>query len=227
MEPVVLRHTPTEYSELNVVQASKCYPQWYKDAPVYPKDDTSEIAKGSFKKCSPFTDSFSLGYMLPLQKDVHITFINGERKISSFVAANPVLQRSTAVHNNPTLPVPSGFCQEPFAWLTKNIIHIPEGYRALITHPLNRYDLPFITLTAVLNGEFTLQPGSVPMFLKEDFEGTIPAGTPIAQIILFKDEDWVSEIDSSLIETVAKREEEHGQGSFTYNKLARKPAKYQ
>lgn len=227
MEHVVLKHTALEHNTLDIAPASRHYPQWYKDARVHPKDDTSDAAKGSFKKCGPFTDSFSLGYMMPLQKDVKIAFVNGVRKVSSFVAVDPVLGPSEGLKNNPTLPIPSGFSSEGFAWKTKNIINIPEGYKALLTHPLNRYDLPFITLSAVINGGFTLQTGNVPVLLKDDFEGTISAGTPIFQIILFKNEEWISEIDPSLIDEVAAREEEYGKNTGFYNEKVRKPSRYQ
>lgn len=226
MEIKKLKHTAVEYNNLEIMPASKCYPEWYKEAQVYSKNDTSNKAKGSFKKCGPFTDSFSIGYMMPLQKDLTITFVNGIRKISTFVSLDPLLIISESINNNPTLPIPDGFSSDGFAWNTKNIIDIPEGYKALITHPLNRYDLPFITLSAVINGGFILQTGNVPFFLKEDFEGTIPAGTPIFQIILFKDEDWVGEVDPSLIDQLNKREEEHGKNSGFYNSVVRKPSRY-
>jgi hypothetical protein len=34
----------------------------------------------------------------------------------------------------------------------------------------------------------------MPFFLREGFSGVIPSGTPYAQIIPFKREDWISEI---------------------------------
>jgi hypothetical protein len=35
-----------------------------------------------------------------------------------------------------------------------------------------------------------MQPGRYPFFLKTGFTGLIPAGTPIAQIILIKNDKW-------------------------------------
>jgi hypothetical protein len=61
------------------------------------------------------------------------------------------------------------------------------------------------------------------MFLKEDFEGTIKAGTPIIQVILFKTEDWDSEIDISL--HAAKEERDEKEKSF-YKKEIRKKKNY-
>jgi hypothetical protein len=36
--------------------------------------------------------------------------------------------------------------------------------------------------------------GNIPVYFKEGWEGTIPAGTPYAQLIPIKNESWESEI---------------------------------
>jgi hypothetical protein len=41
--------------------------------------------------------------------------------------------------------------------------------------------------------------GNLPFFLKEGFEGIIPKGTPIAQIIPFKRESWNLQKDAALV----------------------------
>jgi hypothetical protein len=67
-------------------------------------------------------------------------------------------------------------------------------------HPVNRYDLPFITLTGVVDSDIAMSPGNLPFFIKKDFEGIIPKGTPIVQIFPFKRDDWKSQEDMSLVE---------------------------
>jgi hypothetical protein len=100
---------------------------------------------------------------------------------------------------NPGLPVPLGCSPLHYVWITKHLFRIPKGYSALFTHPLNRFDLPFVTLSGIVDGEIALHSGNFPVYFSSTFEGIIPAGTPIAQVILFKTEDWESEEDSSLI----------------------------
>jgi hypothetical protein len=51
-----------------------------------------------------------------------------------------------------------------------------------------------------VDGEFALYGGNVPVFFSSSFEGVIPEGTPIMQIIPFKTENWVSEKDLNIIE---------------------------
>jgi hypothetical protein len=45
-----------------------------------------------------------------------------------------------------------------------------------------------------------LHEGSIPFFIKKGFEGIIPAGTPILQIIPFKKDNWTSKVNSGLIQ---------------------------
>jgi hypothetical protein len=56
-------------------------------------------------------------------------------------------------------------------------------------------------------------PGSMPFFLREGFSGVIPAGTPFAQIIPFKREDWTSEV---IIEEPHKLDDKNMQNSNKY-----------
>jgi hypothetical protein len=71
----------------------------------------------------------------------------------------------------------------------------------LATHPLNRHDLPFITLTGIIDGGVVMQSrGNFPFYIKEGFEGIIPKGTPIIQLIPFRQENWKSKKRVGLIE---------------------------
>jgi hypothetical protein len=220
MKKNILKHCAVAGNKFNILPARQVFPEWYKKSGKLSK----ELPEGqtNFISCGPFTDSFVTGYFIPLAKDVVIKIINGKKTINVLAAPNPVLT-ITSLENNPMLPIPPGFSNQGYSWFTKNVLKIPKGYSALLTHPLNRYDLPFITLSAVVDGEMVLHNGFVPMFLKEGFEGTIKAGTPIIQVILFKTEDWDSEIDISL--HAAKEERNKKEKSF-YKKEIRKKKNY-
>jgi hypothetical protein len=69
-------------------------------------------------------------------------------------------------------------------------LSLPKGYSCIIMHPLNRHDLPFLTLSGIVDADSMLHNGSIPFYIKEDFEGLIKAGTPILQVIPFKRESW-------------------------------------
>ena len=56
-------------------------------------------------------------------------------------------------------------------------------------------DLPFQTLSAVVDTDKHNVPTHFPFFMKHGFEGKIPLGTPIVQIIPFKRQEWKSVAD--------------------------------
>jgi hypothetical protein len=49
--------------------------------------------------------------------------------------------------------------------------------------------LPFLTSSAVVD-DYVMPGANMSFFIKKGFEGEIPAGTPIAQVIPFKREEW-------------------------------------
>jgi hypothetical protein len=192
----------------NITQAKKSIPDWYKAGiSVLPEDKDHKIfeQQKGFKSCMPFFESFNAGYMLPLIKDISILQTDGGPSITySDVGHSPIVLRNNVSGLNKTLPVPSGFSELHFAWETKNGIKIPKGYSFLFTHPLNRYDLPFLTFSGIVDGQYFMAGGNVPVLISNTFEGTIPAGTPIAQIIPFKTESWDSELDQSILQDCLK-----------------------
>jgi hypothetical protein len=72
---------------------------------------------------------------------------------------------------------------------------VPSGYSVIYSQPFNRYDLPFLTTNGIIDNDNINLPGTMPFFVKEDWSGIIPAGTPYAQLIPFKREDWSSSVE--------------------------------
>jgi len=190
--------------------AKSFVPDWYKDTDRFAngiKEIKRQPAPLTFKMCPVFGESFFTGYTIPLTVDLAVEQNNGTTNISwgAKPFANiqyPEIGQPISIRSeegNEKLPVPMGCSSTHFIWHTRHIYKIPKGYSALYTHPLNRYDLPFYTLSAIIDGEMTVPAGSIPVFFSSTFEGIIPAGTPIAQIILFKTENWESEYDASLL----------------------------
>lgn len=89
---------------------------------------------------------------------------------------------------------PDGYDNNPYLWIQPFEFNVPKGYSILITHPFNRYDLPFITMSAIIDVDVFPQRAEVTFYLKSDFSGVIKRGTPIFQVIPFKREKWESEV---------------------------------
>ena len=64
--------------------------------------------------------------------------------------------------------------------------------------PIARCELPFLTMSGIVDNDKVHLPGTMPFFWIKGARGVLPAGTPYAQIIPFKREHWESEFDVSL-----------------------------
>lgn len=147
----------------------------------------------AMKQCVPFLDAMTVGFAMPLIADV---FVSDTGEIT-WDAKQTIVDTN---RQNAAMPAPSGHGEKNYSWRIYTSWLLPEGYSALVTHPLNRFDLPFTTSSGIVDGNFVTQGGNYPFFLKEGFVGTIPAGTPIAQIIPFKQDDWELQETEGLIE---------------------------
>jgi hypothetical protein len=183
-----------------ITPAKKHIPEWYKKIPIWKNNEIYEIDKGfnkSIKLCPPFLDCFTSGYMIVLPNDLYIKNDNGFPLITWSNAEYPPKLRTELTDLN---LVPTGHHELEFAWQTGAANTIPIGYSMLYTHPLNRHDLPFTTLSGIIDGGFCIYPnGEVPFFIKKGFEGIIPQGTPIVQLIPFRQEKWKHKKTKNLI----------------------------
>ena len=201
----ILKHsTLFNNPDKEISPAKNFVPDWYKNSKKWnginsDKEINSIPLDAGFKICVPFLDSLISGYIIPLAQDIAIKQTEGGPSITfNSEAGTPIEMRLTGL--NGLLPTPKGSSDVHFAWQTSVCFKIPKGYSALLTHPLNRFDLPFITASGVIDGEYSVPPGNIPVFISSTFEGIIPAGTPIVQILLFKTENWDSLNDKAIIE---------------------------
>jgi hypothetical protein len=198
----LLLHASLDDSYPDIKPSKTFIPNWYRKSERFGagiKDPNFLPLPMGFKMCASFSDSFTSGYILPLPVDIAIKQ-GPDGPIISWNDTKAVYVEQRDPEINKEIPTPIGFANNHFTWQTKHMFKIPKGYSALMTHPLNRYDLPFLTLSGIVDGELVLHNGSIPVFFSSTFEGIIEAGTPILQILLFKTENWDSEKNKSIIE---------------------------
>jgi hypothetical protein len=197
----ILKHTAVDEVYAQIKPSKFFIPSWYKNEKKF--ESGMSLPKRlpysqTFKNCTVFSDSLTTGYIIPLSVDISVEQTEGGPVITWNDANVKFLElRDKAANQN--LPTPKGHSDNHYVWQTKHLFKIPKGYSALLTHPLNRYDLPFITLSGIIDGEMVVHEGNIPVYFNLDFEGVIEAGTPILQLILFKTENWKNEIDTSII----------------------------
>jgi hypothetical protein len=200
-KPILEYESGIDFYPNMIVPAKTTVPEWYKKIPKWENNEMFEMGKGfniTIKHCMPFMDSLTTGYMIVLPNDLYVKNDNGKPFITWNLADFPPASRNNVASLE---LVPFGHHATEFVWHTGVANTIPVGYSAIITHPLNRHDLPFTTLSGIVDGGIILSgAGNIPFYIKKDFEGIIPAGTPILQIIPFLQENWSSKIKKGLFE---------------------------
>ena len=167
-------------------------PDWYKKTPKFldNKDPSNNMPAMGLKMCIPFLDAMTTGFYMSLPQEVYVEQTENGPSIRCKHEPMPISNRPPMTTD--PMPSPAGHDEEHFIWQTQYAFHLPEGYSAILTHPFNRFELPFMTFTGVVDGDFFMHGGNIPFSIKKGFEGVIPKGTPILQIIPFKREDWVA-----------------------------------
>jgi hypothetical protein len=184
--------TDQTYFDNVPVPAKKIIPQWYKDGESYYYTKDSLEPSAGLKTCMPYLDVLISGYFLVLPFDIYVgkkedgsvsIEWNSPEKWGDFVGQRPH-------ESGATMPRPAGHMDAHFVWSNKWGWKTPRGYSTIVTHPYNRFDLPFTTMSGFMDSDKISVNGNVPFFLKENFYGVIPAGTPYAQIIPVKRKAW-------------------------------------
>ena len=197
-------------------------PTWYKESEsTFLDSETGEMSAG-LKKCVPVLDALISGYALTLPYDVYVSKSeSGDVKLAwnrpegtdDFIAERPTSLGAK-------MPRPAGHYPNHMVWKGVWGVKMPRGWSLLVTHPLNRFDLPFTTYSAIIDSDKFFAPGNIPFFIKENFEGVIPAGTPIAQLIPIKRSKWMmNKNNSGLLNTLHTQGEMVREPETTYKKV--------
>jgi hypothetical protein len=194
---IIEHESNIDFQEDFIKPAKNYIPKWYRDDTRLP-NKAEGFEDRNIKQCVPLLDAFTTGYTVSLPIDLYVTQKQGIAHFEWGKGA-PKIMASRDRKAAPTLPTPPGFSREHYVWLVQGAIKLPRGYSALITHPLNRFDLPFYTLSGVIDDEYVFGQGLLPFFFQEDFEGLIKMGTPIFQVIPFKRESWGSKVRRGLV----------------------------
>ena len=128
--------------------------------------------------------------MYVLEDDVYVDQDEKGKPIISWKGEVMMIDKRPTIE----LPVPNNCHPIHYGWRMNWYYETPPGYSVLITHPMNRFDLPFYTMSGIVESDIWGLPVFTAFFLQKDFIGVIPKGTPIFQIIPFKRDDWEREV---------------------------------
>lgn len=185
----------TNYTEIDKPQpASSFLPSWYKELDSYMGKIKKPAGNGqtlaTVKRCMPVFDALTSGYIIVTPADVYVSQIDGsshfEWSALGMIGFHPVEQAPTHPANNVKTHYPK--------WINPWAVRTPKGYSSLFVQPFHR-DSFFTILPGIVDTDKYFAPVNFPFVLNDaNFEGLIPAGTPVAQVIPFKRESWNLEI---------------------------------
>lgn len=180
---------PKEYYP---VAGVKAVPEWYKQMETsyaQKKTEPLEIRETqTIKRCMPVLDAITAGYILKLHTDLYIT---NKDNVLEFKWANDT-QDTVTFHagyqlvNYRDLDLPNGAPKLRNPWGIKT----PKGYSCLFIPPTHRPACGIRILEGYVDTDSYTNAVQFPFLVDEGFEGTIPAGTPIAQVIPFKRDNF-------------------------------------
>lgn len=174
----------TQFDVLKPFPTSRSMPDWWKKMPRV-IDGTETV-----KTCVPFLDSLTVGYTIPLPADV---FWNSESKQFTSTSKFQLNSDHMPIQTEQVI-LPDMYDPQPHKWINSWHVQTPPGYSTLFIHPMNRLDLPFYSFSGIVDTDKHKLVINFPFVLKKDFNGVIPAGTPMIQAIPFKRDDWESEV---------------------------------
>jgi hypothetical protein len=199
-------------------------PDWFKALPAKTFNSIMGEETQTVKKCPPFIDAMTFGFLIPLAVDLKVQ--DGEftwdfeppEGLAREYPNSPV-----GFHDQSQVAGTPFFKDDRFIIKFNNFwtIEAPPGYSLLCTHPVNRTDLPFTTLTGLVDCDtFHDTPLNFPARWHDiNFNGVLPKGTPVAQCLPVKRESWRGRVATLSAEETARIVK-------TRDALARRPDVY-
>lgn len=177
----------------------KNIPEWYKNQDKYiggKKEVSAEtgLFNNTVKACMPVFDMMSAGYVIKTPADIHVDHDeDGLPKFSWAVNFYTCIESHGTMQYD-RLKIGEEYAKIAYKFINPWIVKTPKGYSSLFITPTHRDDLPFYSLPGIVDTDKHPIPVNFPFFIKKDFKGMIPMGTPIIQIIPFKRESWSHDV---------------------------------
>lgn len=158
----------------------KFMPDWFKS--LSPKLGNG-YEKSTIKKCSPFLDSLTAGWIIPLASEIYIK-TNDDCSSFEWECKYPksILETHSSDQLNgekhPQFPKP------PMKFMNYWSIKVPDGWSVLFTPPLNRQDPRFTCMSGIVDCDKYEEFINFPFFWnKPNYDGFLQVGTPLVQVI--------------------------------------------
>ncbi|RWO58370.1 DUF6065 family protein [Mesorhizobium sp.] len=170
------------------VAAKTVLPDWFRKLPPVDAQQASATNNGlTVKRCMPFLDAMTTGWILPLAATVRLEVKDGGSAVDAGWEFDRVMVSNHGAHQvagNPKEPAPP--CKFHNYWS----IRTPPGWSCLFLPPLNRPAQPFECVAGIVDTDTYAAHIHFPFFATApDGLYVIEKGTPLVQVIPFRRED--------------------------------------
>lgn len=195
------------------IPAASAIPDWWKNMPSYggfkhsPVDEKiinmrTASDNATIKRCIPVLDSMSMGYLVVTPAEIYVApkknvvekQDESDNMTIQFDYVYP--RRMERIDYHPWGQAnkhPYSKNQRLAKVFTPWHVALPEGYSLIMTEPLNNPSKYWSVVSGVMDSDSFFPTLNFMVSIKdENFTGIIPAGTPIAQLIPFKRDNWKS-----------------------------------
>lgn len=177
-------------------------PEWWKDQESY-LNNNQGVYNGSMlltiKKCQAVFDSMTFGYYLKCPMDISID-ATGEKLNFQLTMDMMGMQKHIIAHHlkeqMTEYPMPDYFHKEIIRIHPMWLVATEPGYSSLFISPMHGEPLPIKAVPGLIDTDNYPSDGHLSFFVEKGFKGIIKQGTPIAQVIPFKRDDWESSINN-------------------------------
>ena len=181
---------PPELSDIlpRPFAAKRGLPDWLKRMPATAPcaDVNGEIR--TVKQCPPFVDAMGFGFIVPLVTDIRVDrgsfewdWELGPSSLGRYTRSPLTFHLGEQLAGAPIADPENAAIKFTNYWT----IETTPGYALLVTHPFNREELPFRTLTGLVDTD-RFKDGCIQfpaLWRDPDFVGVLERGLPIAQCV--------------------------------------------
>jgi len=167
------------------IKSGKCIPEYYKKLNVESNNDPQS---GTAKRCVPFMEAITAGYIIRLWSDLFVVAKNGEIELT--FPDNLPLNQSLGHHSyhqledHPASHMAYG--KDLMKFVNPWIIETPPGVSCLFTTPMNHFETRFKLIDGIVDTDTYYNQINFPfVWTGGDGEFFIEKGTPLVQVFPF------------------------------------------
>jgi hypothetical protein len=165
--------------------AKAVLPEWFRRLPAIDQQVLSATNNGlTVKRCMPFLDALSTGWILPLAATVRLEIRNGGAEVDAGWEFDKTMVSNHGSHQIAGHPIAG---RPPMKFHNYWTIRTPPGWSCLFVQPLNRHGLPVEIIAGVVDTDAYASLINFPFIATgEDGCHVLEKGTPLVQVLPFR-----------------------------------------